>query len=77
MISTTNKKIAKAIKNDKFNTYISNKRLKIEWDRLKNDEESGTIISQLMTYRVFQLNFYNQQLHNINKMIDLIQTELK
>jgi len=65
------------LKNEIFNTYITNKKPKIEWERLKNDEEFGTIISQLITYRVFQLNFYNQQLHNINEMIDLIQTELK
>jgi hypothetical protein len=71
------KGFSKNLKNEKFNTYITNKKPKIEWERLKNDEEFGTIISQLISYRVFQLNFYNKQLHNINKMIDLIQTELK
>jgi hypothetical protein len=66
-----------SLKNKTFNTYTTNKRPKIEWERLKNDEEFGTIISQLITYRVFQLNFYNQLLEDINVMIVLLQTELK
>jgi len=71
------KGFSKNLKNEKFNTYITNKKPKIEWERLKNDEEFGTIISQLIAYRVFQLKFYNQQLQDIIKMIYLIQTELK
>jgi hypothetical protein len=66
-----------SLKNETFNTYTKSKKPKIEWERLKNDEEFGTIISQLITYRVFQLNFYNEQLININTMIELIETELK
>jgi len=65
------------VKNEKFNTYITNKKPKIEWERLKNDEEFGTIISQLIQYRVFQLRFYNKQLQKIIKMVYLIQTEQK
>lgn len=65
------------LKNETFNTFNSSKKPKIEWERLKNNEEFGTIINQLIAYRVFQLKFYNEQLENINTMIDLIQTELK
>lgn len=66
-----------SLKNETFNTYPTSKKRKIEWERLKNDEEFGAIISQLLGYRVFQLSFYNEQLENINTMIDLIQNELK
>ena len=69
------KGFSNSLKNEKFNTYITNKKPKIEWQRLKNDEEFGTIISHLITYRVFQLYFYNQQLQDIIEMISLIQTE--
>jgi len=65
------------LKNETFNTYTKSKKPKIEWDWLKNDEEFGTIVNQLITYRVLQLSFYNELLDNINTMIDLIQTELK
>jgi len=65
------------LKNETFKTYTTPKKPKIEWERLKNDEEFGDIISQLIAYRVYQLNFYNQLLDIINSMIDLIQTELK
>ena len=63
--------------NESFKTYSASKMPKIEWERLRNDEEFGAIISQLLGYRVFQLSFYNQQLENINVMKDLIQNELK
>ncbi len=66
-----------SLKSETFNTYTNSKKPKIEWERLKNDEEFGNIISQLIAYRVYQLHFYNQLLDNINIMIDLIQTELK
>jgi len=65
------------LKNEIFKSYTTSKKPKIEWERLKNDEEFGAIISQLLAYRVFQLKFYNQQLESINTMINLIQTELK
>ena len=65
------------LKNETFNTFNSSKKPKIEWERLKNDEEFETILNQLIAYRVFQLNFYNALLENINDMIDLIETELK
>jgi hypothetical protein len=65
------------LKNETFNTYVPDNKPKIEWEKLKNDEKLKGIISQLLTYRVFQLKFYNEQLGNIDKMIDLLQTELK
>lgn len=65
------------LKNETFKTYTSIKNPKIDWERLKNDEEFGAIISQLLEYRIFQLSFYNQQLDSINTMIDIIQNELK
>ena len=65
------------LKNETFNTYTTIKKPKIEWGRLKNDEEFGDIISQLMTYRVYQLHFYIYQLESINAMTDLIKNELK
>jgi len=65
------------LKNKTFRSYNSSKKPKIEWEHLKNDEEFANIISQLITYRVYQLKFYNQQLDSVNTMIDLIQNELK
>lgn len=65
------------LKNETFNTYVPDNKPKIEWEKLKNDEKFKDIISQLLTYRVFQLKFYNEQLGNIDKMIDLIHAELK
>ena len=65
------------LKNETFDTYTTIKKTQIEWGLLKNDEEFGDIISQLMTYRVYQLYFYIHQLESINTMIDLIQNELK
>ena len=65
------------LKNETFNIYVPDNKPKIEWEKLKNDEKFKGIISQLLTYRVFQLKFYNEQLGNIDKMIDLIQSELK
>ena len=65
------------LKNETFNIYVPDNKPIIEWEKLKNDEKFKDIISQLLTYRVFQLKFYNEQLGNIDKMIDLIQTELK
>jgi len=65
------------LKNESFKTYTTGKKPKIEWDRLKTDDEFGNIISQLLTYRVYQLSFYNEQLESINAMIDLLQNELK
>lgn len=66
-----------SLKSETFRSYTSIKRPKIEWNRIKNDEEFANIISQLITYRVFQLNFYNKQLESVDTMIDLIQNELK
>lgn len=65
------------LKNETFNFYVPDNKPNIEWEKLKNDEKFKGIISQLLTYRVFQLKFYNEQLGNIDKMIDLIQIELK
>ena len=66
-----------SLKDETFRSFTPSKKSLIEWERLKNDEEFETIISQLITYRVFQLHFYNKLLDNINKMKHLIQTELK
>jgi len=65
------------LNNESFDIDFPSKHPKIEWEKLKNDEELKTIISQLLSYRVFQLGFYNQQLESINTMIDLIHNELK
>lgn len=65
------------LNNEVFNTYSTSKKSKIEWEKLKNDEEFRAIISQLLAYRVFQLKFYIEVIDNINNMIDLIETEIK
>ncbi len=68
---------SESLKNETFNTYTPDRNSKFDWESLKNDEEFKAIISQLLTYRVFQLSFYNQQLDNIDQMTDIIESELK
>lgn len=65
------------LKDEMFSTYEPGGLKQIDFNQLKKDKEFKTIISQLITYRVFQLYFYHDLLDKINEIRNIIQMELK
>lgn len=62
---------------ENFKSFETEKKVEVQWQEIKDDQEFAAIVSRLLAYRVFQIWFYKKQLANIKEIISIIETELK